>query len=73
VIPNANELLVAELQQIYSAESQLSRVLPRLSKSVDSDKLRKMLDERQDEGSRILAELDGAFGEMDQSRVERRT
>jgi ferritin-like metal-binding protein YciE len=65
--PNANELLVAELQQIYSAESQLSRVLPRLSKTVDSDKLRKMLDERQDEGSRILAELDGAFGEMDQS------
>ena len=65
--PNANELLVAELQEIYSAESQLSRVLPRLSKSVDSDKLRKMLDDRQEEGSRILAELDGAFGEMDQS------
>ena len=65
--PNANELLVVELQEIYSAESQLSRVLPRLSKSVDSDKLRKMLDDRQEEGSRILAELDGAFGEMDQS------
>jgi ferritin-like metal-binding protein YciE len=58
---------VAELQEICSAESQLIRVLPRLSKSVDSDKLRKMLDDRQDEGSRILAELDGAFGEMDQS------
>jgi len=65
--PNANELLVVELQEIYSAESQLSRVLPRLSKSVDSDKLRKMLDDRQEEGSRILAELDGALGEMDQS------
>jgi ferritin-like metal-binding protein YciE len=65
--PSANELLVAELQEICSAESQLIRVLPRLSKSVDSDKLRKMLDDRQDEGSRILAELDGAFGEMDQS------
>jgi ferritin-like metal-binding protein YciE len=65
--PTANDLLVAELQEIYSAESQLIRVLPRLSKSVDSDKLRKMLDDRQDEGSRILAELDGAFGEMDQS------
>jgi ferritin-like metal-binding protein YciE len=65
--PNANELLVVELQEIYSAESQLSRVLPRLSKSVDSDKLRKMLDDRQEEGSRILEELDGAFDEMDQS------
>jgi ferritin-like metal-binding protein YciE len=49
--PNANELLVVELQEIYSAESQLIRVLPRLSKSVDSDKLRKMLDDRQEEGS----------------------
>jgi len=65
--PNANELLVVELQEIYSAESQLSRVLPRVSKSVDSDKLRKMLDDRQEEGSRILEELDGAFEEMDQS------
>jgi len=65
--PNANELLVVELQEIYSAESQLSRVLPRLSKSVDSDKLRKMLDERQEEGARILEELDGAFEEMNRT------
>jgi ferritin-like metal-binding protein YciE len=65
--PNANELLVLELQEIYSAESQLSRALPRLSRSVDSDKLRKMLDERQEEGTRILEELDGAFEGMDRS------
>jgi ferritin-like metal-binding protein YciE len=65
--PSANELLVLELQEIYSAESQLSRVLPRLSKSVDSDKLRKMLDERQEEGARILEELDGALDEMNRS------
>jgi ferritin-like metal-binding protein YciE len=70
--PNANELLVVELQEIHSAESQLSRVLPRLSKSVDSDKLRKILDDRQEEGSRILAELDAAFDEMDQSPGRRK-
>lgn len=31
ISPDAQELLVLELQQIHGAESQLSRALPRLS------------------------------------------
>jgi ferritin-like metal-binding protein YciE len=65
--PGANELLTLELQEIHSAESQLSRVLPRLSKSVASEKLGGMLDERLTEGERIIAEIEAAFDEMEES------
>src|SRR4030081_1145293 len=37
--PDATELLVLELQAIHNAESQLSRVIPRLSKATDSEQL----------------------------------
>jgi ferritin-like metal-binding protein YciE len=65
--PGANELLTLELQEIHSAESQLSRVLPRLSKSVASEKLGEMLDERLTEGERIIKEIEAAFDEMEES------
>src|SRR4051812_21823823 len=39
--PDANELLLTELREIYSGESQLSKVLPRLGKAVQSEKLEK--------------------------------
>src|SRR5258708_1749600 len=65
--PGANELLTLELQEIHSAESQLSRVLPRLSKSVASEKLGEMLNERLTEGERIIKEIEAAFDEMEES------
>jgi ferritin-like metal-binding protein YciE len=37
--PDGKDLLILELQEIHSGESQLSRVLPRLSKSADSASL----------------------------------
>lgn len=65
--PGGEELLVLELQEIHSAENQLARVLPRLMKSAGSEKLRQMLERRQEEGERILQELDGALEELDES------
>jgi ferritin-like metal-binding protein YciE len=62
-----NELLTMELQEIHSAESQLSRVLPRLTKSVESEKLGEMLEERLTEGDRIIKEIEAALDEMDES------
>ena len=44
--PDGRDLLILELQEIHSAESQLSQILPRLGKSVDSDALREQLDAR---------------------------
>jgi ferritin-like metal-binding protein YciE len=65
--PDCSELAVLELQEIYSAETQLTRVLPRLAKAVESAKLRQLVEERQEEGERILKELDAALDEMEES------
>jgi ferritin-like metal-binding protein YciE len=70
--PDCTELLVMELQQIYSAETQLARTLPRLAKSAQSEKLRPMLEQRQEEGERILKELDAAFDELEESPGRRK-
>lgn len=70
--PDAHELLVLELQEIHSAENQLSRVLPRLSKAVQSGSLRELLDQRLQEGERIIAEIESALEESDESPGRKR-
>jgi len=65
--PDGRDLLILELQEIHSGESQLSRVLPRLSKSADSASLRKQLDARLEEGERVLKDVDAALEELDSS------
>jgi ferritin-like metal-binding protein YciE len=65
--PNGTELLVLELQGIYSAESQLSRVLPRLIQAASSEPLRSMLERRLDDGGRLVKEIESAFEKMDES------
>ena len=65
--PDARELLVLELQEIHSAESQLSRVLPRLSKALDSEELGTLMEERLAEGERIIKEIEAVFDEMEES------
>lgn len=65
--PDANELLVLELQEIHSAEAQLARVMPRLAKAVQSDKLRQMLEQRLSEGERVLKDVDNALEELEQT------
>jgi ferritin-like metal-binding protein YciE len=65
--PDANELLVLELQEIHSAEAQLSRMLPRLAKAVDSETLKQMLEERLAQGERLIQEVDSVLEELDES------
>ena len=65
--PDSSQLLVLELQEIHSAESQLSRVLPRLAKSAMSDALRSRLEERLAQGERVLKDVDDALAALDQS------
>lgn len=60
-INTAQDLLTAELRDIYSAEKQLSRALPKISKAVSSDQLRDMIDRRKDQGVRVLEALDQIF------------
>jgi ferritin-like metal-binding protein YciE len=70
--PDGNELLLMELQQIHSAESQLARALPRFSKAIESETVREMLDKRLEEGERILKELETALDEMEESPGRKR-
>jgi ferritin-like metal-binding protein YciE len=70
--PNAGELLVLELQQIHSAETQLARALPRLTKTVQSQKLKQMLDQRLEQGERLIEEIDSVFEELEESPGRRK-
>ncbi len=62
------ELLATELKEIYSAERQLSRVLPKVAKQVGSRRLREMLDQRREQGAALIEQLDDAFEEMNVSK-----
>jgi ferritin-like metal-binding protein YciE len=65
--PDANELLVLELQEIHSAENQLSRLLPRLAKAVESEKLAALLELRLEQGERLIKDIESIFDELDES------
>jgi ferritin-like metal-binding protein YciE len=60
-----SELIVLELQEIHSAETQLSRVLPRLAKAVESETLREMIEERLTEGETLIADVEAALEELE--------
>src|SRR4051812_35173122 len=70
--PDANQLLVMELQQIYSAETQLSRVVPRFINAATSDTLRDKFEERMQEGERIVQDIEKALDELEESPGRRR-
>jgi ferritin-like metal-binding protein YciE len=65
--PDGVGLLAMELQEIHSAENQLSRVLPRLTKVVESNTLRQMLEQRLTQGEKILEDVDSALEELEMS------
>ncbi|PTQ12016.1 hypothetical protein CLG96_05395 [Sphingomonas oleivorans] len=65
----AQDILVKELKEIYSAERQLSRAVPKLVKKIGSEPLRAKLDERREQGARLVEELDNVFEEMDVTRA----
>jgi ferritin-like metal-binding protein YciE len=64
---DARDLLVMELKQIHSAENQLSRMLPRVGKAAESEKLQEMIELRQEECDRLLEDLNRCFDEMEES------
>ena len=62
------EILTNELKEIYSAERQLTRTLPRLAKKATSERLREMLDHRREQGTTLMEQLDEVFEEMQVSK-----
>jgi ferritin-like metal-binding protein YciE len=60
----AQDILVTELKEIHSAERQLSRVVPKLSRALSSQALKDALQARREQGAGIIEELDAIFEEM---------
>lgn len=71
-INSAEDLLLDELRAIYNAEKQVTRALPRLSKRVQHDHLRELLDQRREQGDRLIDELDRVFERMQTSKGRRK-
>ncbi|MDB5450543.1 MAG: hypothetical protein JWQ52_1671 [Phenylobacterium sp.] len=59
------DILATELKEIYSAERQLIRTLPRLTRRVQHPRLKEMLETRRQQGETLIEELDNAFEQMD--------
>jgi ferritin-like metal-binding protein YciE len=70
--PDGAQLLALELQQIRSAESELSRILPALAEAVESEELRELLELRVKQGKRLLGELEAAFDELEEEAPQKK-
>lgn len=66
---SAEDILTTELKEIYSAERQLTRMIPKLSKRVQNPQLKEMLDARKQQAETLIEELDEAFDEMEISKA----
>ncbi len=59
------DMFTTELKEIHSAERQLSRAIPRLSKKVSSQRLRDLLEQRLEQGEALIEKLEDALDEME--------
>ena len=66
---SARDILIKELKEIHSGERQLSRVLPKLLKRVQSEQLRQKLQQRQEQGATIIEGLDKALEQMEVTKA----
>jgi ferritin-like metal-binding protein YciE len=55
------QLMVEELRDIYHAEKQLTKALPKLAKKVSSPELRELLESHLDETEQHIGRLEDAF------------
>lgn len=60
-VSNLQELLVDELKDLYNAEQQLVKTLPKMAKSANSDELRTAFEEHLEQTKGHVERLDRAF------------
>lgn len=65
--PAPMELLQTELSEILSAENQLMKAAPRISKAVDSESVREALDRRLEQGEQLIEDIEAIFEEMEET------
>jgi ferritin-like metal-binding protein YciE len=66
-IETLQELLVDELKDLYSAENQIIKALPKMIKSATSDELRSAFEEHLEQTKVHVERLDQIFEELDET------
>ena len=61
---NLKDLLLHELQDIYSAEQQITKALPKMMKATSSDKLKQAFEKHLQETEQQIQRLENVFGMM---------
>jgi ferritin-like metal-binding protein YciE len=64
-VKSVKDLLLDELRDIYHAEKQLVRALPKMAKKAKSDQLRKAIEEHLEETKGQVERLEQAFQKME--------
>lgn len=67
-----HELFLEELADIYNAEQQLTKALPRMAKAAESDELRMVFEEHLEQTEQQIARIDQVFRSLDQT-LKRKT
>jgi len=60
-----NELFIEQLQDLYSAEEQLTEALPKIAKAASSPALKQAFEEHLDQTEGHIARLDQCFEKLD--------
>jgi len=67
-----HELFLEELADIYSAEQQLTKALPKMAKAAESDELREAFEEHLQQTEEQISRLEQVFESLDES-MKRKT
>lgn len=59
------DVLSLELKQIFSAERQLTRALPRMAKKAQSERLKELLDQRIQQGEELIEQIENVLEELE--------
>src|SRR5690348_4564552 len=60
------QLYIDELKDLYSAETQMVKALPKMAKAASSDQLRQAFEEHLRQTSEQVSRLEQIFGELDE-------
>jgi len=66
-IENLQELFIHELKDIYSAEKQLTKALPKMAKACTNDELRTALEDHLEETEEQVSRLETIFADFEES------
>jgi ferritin-like metal-binding protein YciE len=66
-VKSLEDLFIDELKDMYNAENQLTRALPKMAKKANSDELRKAIETHLEETQNQIERLEKVFEELNQT------